>query len=437
MRRKVLVAIGLATITAAAVAAFAAARPARVTLSPLPAGWARGGSASSPGSQVAADTSCVANSVLLFSARGSGDVYGGSLAHNKIGAWTQGAGIELIHEGWNVRDLQAIYPAPPVPSFTELAKATLVGGTAAAALIVKDYRDAATHSWEAVKSELDAAHNRCPTRPIFLAGYSQGAILLRYVVPHLSPSLLAKIESVDLIADPTEQRVVDGGLQHPASLDARLTNRGIDTFAGEILNAGSFQQTAYPSSLQRRVFQYCVEGDFVCDLSRANLSPSNALNEGGIHASYAFEATGIAAGKRLGAYETAASPPAVPLPPHPAPGPIVANGKPTVASARFGTAARRTSVGDTLTCAGPSFSPVPSATYYIWYRSTFNVPSRSWSGTYIGTASVRATYGVTTADRSTLVGGSPNVAIWCVAEAQATASSAWTYAFSTPVFVQP
>src|SRR4051794_3756625 len=55
---------------------------AREAVSVLPARWATGGSAADPKSQVAADTSCAENSVLLFSARGSGDLYGAPFAKN-------------------------------------------------------------------------------------------------------------------------------------------------------------------------------------------------------------------------------------------------------------------------------------------------------------------------------------------------------------------
>lgn len=273
----------------------------------LPPGWAPGGTPSDPASQIKADTSCGTNSVLLFSARGSGDAFGGDLAHDKIGAWTQGAGIQLIHAGWNVRDLQAIYSAPPVP-LKQLALALTRGGLSAksaavATLIVKQYRDAASNSWRSVKAELEAAYARCPNRKIMLAGYSQGAILLRYIVPQLDPTILAQIVSVDLIADPTEQRVVDRLLKHPRDLDGRLTDEGIDTFAGTVLHAlhgGLFRQKNYPTSIAERTYQYCVDGDLVCDFKIQNLAPSLIFNEGRIHASYGFELIGLAAGRRLG-----------------------------------------------------------------------------------------------------------------------------------------
>ena len=293
---------------AAAAGAGATRVAARSALEPLPAGWAPGGKATDPQSQVRADTVCGTNSVLLFSARGSGDVYGGDLAHNKIGAWTQGAGIALTHAGWNVRDLQAIYPAPPVP-LKQIALAIAKGGLSAkslavATLIVKQYRDAASTSWKSVRSELEAAYQRCPSRKILLAGYSQGGILLRYVVPRLPPQILKKIVSLDLIADPTEQRSVDAKLTHPPNLDGRLTNEGIDTFSGLVLNAGSFRQTSYPT-IAGNVYQYCMDDDLVCNFRIQNLSPDVVFNEGKIHASYGFELIGIAAGRRFGASPTA------------------------------------------------------------------------------------------------------------------------------------
>jgi len=307
-RRLALAAVLAAAAVSGAGLSSASTRGATET---LPAGWAAGGQATDPQSQVDADTTCGANSVLLFTARGSGDIYGGDAAHNKIGAWTQGAGIQLISKGWNVRDLQAIYPAPGVPSFKDIAAAVIAGGgitaksAAAVGLILKTFRDAASNSWQSVMNELTEAYARCPTRKIVIAGYSQGAILLRYIIRRLDPSVLQQIVSVDLFADPTEQRSVDSDLQHPTNLDGRLTNEGIDTFSGRVVNAGSFKQTAYPTAIAPRVFQYCVDGDLVCDFSAVSLAPSNLFNEGKIHASYGFELGGIVAGRRLGSAATA------------------------------------------------------------------------------------------------------------------------------------
>ena len=301
---------------AGALAFAAASTVAAAAVSPLPPGWAPGGTATDPASQVAADTACGANSVLLFSARGSGDRYGASFAQNKVGAWTQLLGNVLGNWGWQVRDLQAIYPAPPVPSFGAIARAALVGGVlgggggaaAAIALVGKDFRDAVSTSAPAVKRELEAAYARCPGREILLAGYSQGAILLRTIVPDLPAPILSRIVSVDLFADPTEQRAVDSGLQHPSKLDGRLTTDGVDTWAASATHARNFRQRAYPASLRSRVYQYCVEGDLVCDFSASDLDPRNVAIEGKIHASYGFGTVGVAAAYRLGRYGAAPMP---------------------------------------------------------------------------------------------------------------------------------
>lgn len=295
MLRAATIALGLMLVTVPVVGASQAAT------GPLPAGWAPGGSSADPSSQVREDTLCGPNSVLLFSARGSGDLYGGDFAHNRVGSWTQAAGNALGNAGWQVRDLQAIYSAPPVPSFGTIVKAALLGGNGRVVLIGKSYRDAVSVSWQSVRSELNAAYLRCPSRPILLAGYSQGGILLRYIVPHLPAGIVKRIVSVDLIADPTEQAAVDSGLQHPAGLDGRLTTDGIDTWAGAAIHAGvGFRQAAYPTALQDRVYQYCKPTDLVCDFSAGNLNPLRVLHEGTVHASYAFAAIGQAAAARLG-----------------------------------------------------------------------------------------------------------------------------------------
>ena len=80
-RRLALAAVLAAAAVSGAGLSSASTRGATET---LPAGWAAGGQATDPQSQVDADTTCGANSVLLFTARGSGDIYGGDAAHNKI-----------------------------------------------------------------------------------------------------------------------------------------------------------------------------------------------------------------------------------------------------------------------------------------------------------------------------------------------------------------
>lgn len=151
--------------------------------------------------------------------------------------------------------------------------------------------------------------------------------MLRYVVPRLDSAILRKVVSLDLIADPTEQRAVDAGLQHPADLDGLLTTDGIDTWAGAAEHAHTgFRQTAYPQSIRRHTYQYCFRHDLVCNFNLGNLNPLNFHREGKTHGSYPFSAIGAAAAQRLGRYTSPSSPPPPPPPPPvswPSLGPII------------------------------------------------------------------------------------------------------------------
>jgi hypothetical protein len=56
--------------------------------------------------------------------------------------------------------------------------------------------------------------------------------------------------------------------------------------AGDLLSAGAL------------VYQYCADGDLVCDVTAKNLRITNAANEGRIHASYGFFGVGVDAATR-------------------------------------------------------------------------------------------------------------------------------------------
>lgn len=254
-------------------------------------GWATGGRPGAPGLQVAADiqqmpADCGVNAALLFRVRGSAEDFG----TDALGIWAYAAGQRLIVRGWRVRDMQAIYAAPRIPF-----SALLLGRVDE----LKRFRDTATQAAPRVKAQLVAAYERCPQRRIVIAGYSLGNIVLRYVVPTLPERIRRQIVSVDLVADPTADRTVDGGLRHPSHLDGRLTDAGIDTIGGRSLwrmvppRIFSFHQRAYPSDLSSRVAQYCAHTDLVCDFSLP--SPATLRTQGLTHRGYAFGVIGVRA----------------------------------------------------------------------------------------------------------------------------------------------
>jgi len=271
---------------------------------PAPArlvGWAPGGKTSDPRDQERADAAhirdpgeCADNSILLFRVRGSSEIPG-SATKDRLGAWAGAAGNELIHRGWEVRDMQADYPAPGLPLWQ--VGAGLTGNPVAVAIALKalkDYRDVATRSWPAVKDMIVNAYNRCPQRTILLAGYSLGGIVLRYVVPRLPASVRARIARIDLVADPTEQGAIDAAMVHNGAFSSRSTPEGIDTFAAKRLNP-FFQQAHYPADVAPRTIQYCIGYDVVCEASVVNFAPSSWAGESKRHTSYNWAGIGVAA----------------------------------------------------------------------------------------------------------------------------------------------
>ena len=271
-------------------------------------GWANGASPSAPYlQQISSDeryasSQCGENSALLFRIRGSGAGYGlgpGS-GRDALANWSFGAGNRLISKGWRVTDMQAVYDAPPVP-FSKLTEnfKKFKGPLAPIAISrsandLKNYRDTATKQWPQVANQLTAAARRCDKRKIVIAGYSQGGIVLRYLVRSLPRDVRDQIAHIDLIADPTaDDRVDKAKLTHSGSPGARGTSSGIDTFLSRA--NPFFRQAAYPADIAKRITQICVPYDMVCDTNLVNLLPSNMLGEGGRHASYNWSGIGQAA----------------------------------------------------------------------------------------------------------------------------------------------
>jgi len=262
---------------------------------------------------------CGENTALLFRLRGTDEDYG----TDKLGAWAYYAGKTLIKAGWRVRDMQAIYPTPKLPPLWQLGlkiALAIVRKKVAPALDavedVKQYRDLATTWAPAVQRQLEEAARRCRQRRILLAGYSYGNIIMRYVLPRLEPDVRKQIASVDLVSDPTADGRVDSTLRHPSNLaDARLTDAGIDTVGARTawtfatVGLKSFRQTPYPKDVASRVYQYCAEGDLVCDFRFSGNPLADIFSQGAIHKSYGFSAIGVFAARRVGSPPQPSPPP--------------------------------------------------------------------------------------------------------------------------------
>lgn len=242
---------------------------------------------------------------MLFRARGSGETPG----KDKLGRWAYAAGTALIAKGWRVRDMQADYSAPPVPLeeiAADVADNGISNGLRKGALRLKHYRDVATDEAPSVRAQLEGTYDRCPQRRILLAGYSQGAILLRTVVPKLRKAVRAQISTVDLLGDPTADQRVDSELNHTPSgapLYARQTGRGLDTAVNSA--RVTFKQTPYPAA--GRITQYCTPYDLVCEVNVVNAARA-ASKIIAAHQAYDFAGIGRFAAAALPAMASEAAP---------------------------------------------------------------------------------------------------------------------------------
>jgi hypothetical protein len=225
---------------------------------------------------------CGRNTVLLFRVRGSGENYG----NDKLGQWAYVAGTTLLRGGNQVRDMQAIYSANEVPFLDPR--------------LLKAYRDVVTREWPSVRDQLEAAHVRCRARTILVAGYSQGALMLRYVIRGLSAEARGRIAGVYLVGDPTADRNVDHRIQHPPQIDGRLTDMGVDTASGRLIwGSPVFRQKPYPDDVRGRVFQICGAEDLVCNFDYSRFADPWARKRSNVtHSGYAWGAYGAHAAKQ-------------------------------------------------------------------------------------------------------------------------------------------
>ena len=420
--------IGIAGAFALAGIALLAASASASAVEP---GWAPRGHPSLPNTQYIADAAlgaspaeCGPNAIVLFRVRGSGEEYG-SPTKDKLGQWTGALGNALIRRGWRVRDLQARYSAPAVP-IAQAGLAAARRNPAAVYAIIKSYRDVASREWSSVRSDLIAVARRCSQRKIAIAGYSQGGIILRYVLTRLPVDVQNQIVSVDLVADPTADKNADSGLRtSPRDPDSRHTGAGIDTLGARI--NPFFEQRPYPARLAFRTFIYCTDSDIVCDARRATVtSLQNWVLVGRIHTSYGFGGIGIAAWKRIGAPPLPAvttltpAPEPVPVPdPVPAPAGPGATPPPPWAETTGGatnTWTNYTNAGGTQGATIPAFTTVQIACKLTgfavadgntwWYR----IASSPWNGTFYASADAFYNNGATS---GSLIGTpfvDPNVA---------------------------
>jgi hypothetical protein len=117
------------------------------------------------------------------------------------------------------------------------------------------YTSSVSDGVASILADLPALHASCPNSYFVVAGYSQGADVVRRALPNLDPSR-NRIMTVKLFGDPN-WRPGEAGVRQ--SGDFGFTNTGIATLAGKLRRA-----PAVPASFVNRLDSWCKAADPVC-----------------------------------------------------------------------------------------------------------------------------------------------------------------------------
>ncbi|WP_344365658.1 cutinase family protein, partial [Arthrobacter humicola] len=197
-----------------------------------------------------------------------------------MGSQTRAIGQKFYDSIWandpgkTITFLGLDYPASPVPFSTDSAKEGL-----------HEYVGSAWQGTMLLVSQINSAISECPQQSIVLAGYSQGAWVIHSALLYLnvvSPSVLNRIKSVGLLADPLRNSVDNlhnFGTSDASSEGAVVTgigNMAIGMFDWSMeltrklypdladTSPASMAQTGYPRSLVTSTMTICDDKDPVC-----------------------------------------------------------------------------------------------------------------------------------------------------------------------------
>jgi hypothetical protein len=189
---------------------------------------------------------------------------------------------ELVRRGYRVSAREIGYPALPTSA--------LLGH-------VPEFLRSAVGSGKDIGLQLAALVNRCATRQVVIAGYSQGGIALRSALDSLrsSPAIWRRFSQIDLFGDGSASTAADRGMPTGptplAKVPARRGTMGILLFGrnvsaaarsgtvrafAAIFRADNLKAIAslkpppsYPAELKPRIDRYCMPEDIVCDTRAA------------------------------------------------------------------------------------------------------------------------------------------------------------------------
>ncbi|MGE3138107.1 MAG: cutinase family protein [Thermoleophilia bacterium] len=221
------------------------------------------------------------NLVLVITVRGSGNApRKGPLAEN----YYPQLASELVRRGYRVSGFDVVYGALPTSVLTDGR--------------IGEYVESAAGQAPRIATQIRNAINRCSTRRILVAAYSQGGIAFRAAIANLreEKSVWQRIDHIDLIADASAKGNIDrgmptgrtprvkgiprvasdgvwgyaadlsGNIRSPvaAALAAALKMKAVHWAAVRKMPAIG-KAVSYPTALRGRIDRYCASEDLVCD----------------------------------------------------------------------------------------------------------------------------------------------------------------------------
>ena len=130
------------------------------------------------------------------------------------------------------------------------------------------YKGSVDNGITTLKTRLNFAASQCPSQPIVLIGFSQGALVINRTLATLDSAIREQIAAVELIADPQRLGTVP-----------YTKGSAKQAFSGISVSAKFYPPDDLPAEVQGRTDSYCQDGDLVC---AADLRTVAAVVSGGL-----------------------------------------------------------------------------------------------------------------------------------------------------------
>jgi hypothetical protein len=231
-------------------------------------GWAGPGVALADLDEIVAGEVC-GTDVVFLGARGSGQPYNPAAASD----YGMGPQVGAVYDGMAAtqpvgRTLVAVAADDDYPAVD-------VG----LGIVAGDYEGSVAQGADEIVSSLRQLEEcESAVGGYVLAGYSQGADVMRRAIQRLDPAELDRVHAVVLLADPWFHPYLDPGVRLLGdSHQSGCVSEDACSQYG-ILNRFSNDRPALPAPVQLRTMSLCIEEDIVCDYPQDSLDPDVHVN---------------------------------------------------------------------------------------------------------------------------------------------------------------